>query len=152
MPAAVGFHCPQCVQQANAHRRETTTVLGGRPVATTTLTYILVGAALLVTLTGYTPMRQAVLPLLAFNPDAVLTRPWTVLTYGIAGGGGFLPLLSLLALYLLGRECEQLLGTARFAALWVAVTLGGALAVWLIGLVLGPDGLPGLSGLCWTGG
>lgn len=137
IPAAVGFQCPDCVKGAARTRREATTVLGGRltdgrPV----LTIGLVGLAAVLMLLGMSPVGGRALDLLVFTPRSGSFQPWRYLTYSVAGGGAFVPIMSLVATFLLGRELEPRFGRARLAASWVVVALGGSV---LLGLVAAPN-------------
>jgi membrane associated rhomboid family serine protease len=71
---------------------------------------------------------------LALQPSRVAMRPWTALTYAVAGVGpyfgGFFGLISFLFavfwLSWLGREFEELYGAARLFGLYVMGALAGA--------------------------
>jgi membrane associated rhomboid family serine protease len=161
--ASVGFQCPDCVREGNRSVREARTAFGGGTAGaqgqvTKTLLGLnvvmwvlsVVGALLsgrvdareiatLVTNGGYSPVTEwgAAVALLRY-PDGSL--------HGIAVGEfyrlvtsdflhfGLLHLgLNMYALWLLGRECERLLGRWRFAVLYLLAGVGGAAAVYSFG-------------------
>ncbi len=146
IPAAVGFQCPDCVKSAGRSIRQPTTAFGGTagragpPIVTTTL----VAIGLLTLLASFVPATRRLLDVLVFAPGAGGAEPWRYVSYAVVGGGTFAPLIALVVLYLLGRECEALLGRSRFLACWLVSTLGGSV---VFGLVSAPNAtLFGIAG------
>ncbi|WP_420455182.1 rhomboid family intramembrane serine protease [Rubrivirga sp.] len=75
------------------------------------------------------------------NPQAVLARPWTPLTYGFVNAfGGFFGLISFVFgfywLQWMGRDYEENHGAHRLFGLYVLGALGGALVGLALGAVL----------------
>lgn len=62
-------------------------------------------------------------------------QPWRMLTVMFTHSVGFLPhiLFNMLALYMFGRNLEQIIGKWRFLALYVFAGIGGSLGVMLWG-------------------
>jgi membrane associated rhomboid family serine protease len=163
--AAVGQQCVECVHDAGqGATRQARTALGGRPLANAIVTWTLVGLNVLLFLvelakpslgndwgllgyasfTGRGPLQGIAagqwyrLITSAFLPPPV-TGP---------GGDGSLGLLDIAfnmwALVVVGPSLEQLLGRARFLAVYLLSALGGGVAFFLIGspyvLALGASG------------
>jgi membrane associated rhomboid family serine protease len=70
---------------------------------------------------------------LAFLPAAVLSRPWTIITYMFLHGGITHILFNMIALYFFGMRVEERLGS-NFIVLYLVSGIGGA----LLSLVLTP--------------
>ena len=64
---------------------------------------------------------------LAFVPVAILSRPWTMVTYMFLHGGLSHILFNMIALYFFGSRVEQRLGPERFFALYFVGGISGAL-------------------------
>jgi membrane associated rhomboid family serine protease len=64
---------------------------------------------------------------LAFVPNAVLVRPWTMVTYMFLHGGLGHIFWNMIALYFFGPRVEQRLGSERFFALYILSGIAGAL-------------------------
>jgi membrane associated rhomboid family serine protease len=54
-------------------------------------------------------------------------RPWQTFTYAFLHGSVAHLFLNMFALWMFGRDCEQVLGTRRFLSLYVAAVLSAAL-------------------------
>ena len=148
IPAAVGFQCPECVQQGRT--RQTRTVLGGRVTANPhAATYALIG-----------------LNVLAFlgeiSSTSFVNRFWQYgATHGFgthhatggiadgqyyrlltsmflheppsAGGTFFLHILfNMWALFVVGPPLEALLGRVRFVALYLLTGLAGSVLAYVL--------------------
>jgi membrane associated rhomboid family serine protease len=86
------------------------------------------------------PMVQ---PLLEFVPDAILARPWTIVTYMFLHGNLWHILGNMLVLYFFGPRVEQRIGSERFFGLYMVSGTFGA----LLSFVLAPRvGIIGASG------
>nr|WP_221333196.1 rhomboid family intramembrane serine protease [Nocardia transvalensis] len=141
-PASVGQHCVECVRQGQADVRPVRTVAGApasqRPAPY--LTYALI--ALNVVVFAITASQAHSV---AANQRSTLFYDWVLAPPAVADGqwvrvlgSGFLHygpvhlLVNMFALYILGRDCEMVLGRLRFAAVYLASLLGGSAAVmWL---------------------
>jgi membrane associated rhomboid family serine protease len=158
--ASVGFQCPECVRAGNKAVRRGQTVFGGDTagehghvtraiLVLNVLVWVLgVGVALafgrftvdqVLALIGY----GGTSPVTEWGAAAALVRYEDGSLHGIAMGEyyrlltadflhyGILHLgLNMYALWLLGRECERLLGRWRFAVLYLLAGVGGAVAVY----------------------
>ncbi|WP_214467444.1 rhomboid family intramembrane serine protease [Microbacterium flavescens] len=147
-PAAVGVICPECLRdqqksaspaQRKAERRwsrsRAVTVSDTRPI----VTYSIIGITLFVYLLTLIPgigssLQQS---LLYFAPALYpeLTgrfEPWRLLTAALVHGSFFHVGLNMLALWMIGRSLEPLLGRWRFLTLYVLSALGGSVAVTLL--------------------
>jgi membrane associated rhomboid family serine protease len=135
--ASVGYQCVDCVGQAARGARRGTTVAGvepgGRPVVVPTL--IAINAAIFawtVVQAGSIGSNSAA-PLFrdwALVPALVQTGEWwRVLTSGFLHIGPIHLLFNMMALWVLGRDMESVLGRGRFLAVYLISLLGGAAAV-----------------------
>ena len=152
--APVGYQCVDCVRQGAANVRRPRTVAGapirsGRPVVTLTLIVI---NALLYVYTAYDAqsvmnnsqsvafVRLHLVPaLIAGNGEW-----WRLFTGGFLHFGLLHIALNMVALYIVGREVEVVLGRLRFTALYVVSLFGGGIAVFLFAPVASP--VAGASG------
>ncbi|GAB3267920.1 rhomboid family intramembrane serine protease [Sinomonas notoginsengisoli] len=137
-PAAVGFHCVDCVRELSAERKGSqartayggTVSQGGRPAVTLTLIGVCALAYLL----------QWVIP--GFSEDfayansAALTaaQPWRMLTSAFLHSQGFLLhiVLNMYTLWLFGQALEPYLGRTRFLAVYLLSALGGSVGFLLL--------------------
>lgn len=147
-PAAVGVICPECLRdqqkaaspsQRKAERRwsrpRAVTASDSRPIATYTIIGITVFVYLLTLIPGIGSTIQD--SLLFFAPTLYpgLTgafEPWRLLTAALVHGGIWHVGLNMLALWMIGRSLEPLLGRWRFLTLYVLSALGGSVAVTLL--------------------
>ena len=148
-PAAVGFHCPDCVKaSAPATARvvsgaRLSRVLRGRVPATTGL-LIAIGVIYVAQfLSG-----DIVTSYLAYIPALTLQEPWRLLTVALVHGGLLHILFNGYALWVLGNILERTLGPIKFLAIFAVSTIAGSLAVYALdpsGYVVGASG--GIFGL-----
>ena len=152
-PASVGFQCPDCVKEGARSTRPRFTAYGGREMATPWVTYgvaaIILVVFALTTLSGTDFLSgrrtSALFDRLALTPT-VHQEGNGQLAGGVAQGGYYRLLTSMFlhfgivhlilnlgALYLTGPRLEQLLGRARFGALYLLSGLGGAAASYTLG-------------------
>jgi membrane associated rhomboid family serine protease len=70
----------------------------------------------------------------AFYPPYALAEPWRFVTSAFLHSPSFLPhiLFNMYALWLVGPYLEDLLGRARFAALYLLAAIGGSVGVFLL--------------------
>jgi membrane associated rhomboid family serine protease len=146
--AAVGVICPECLgrqaktqtpAQRKAERRwarpRAVTASDSRPL----VTYGIIAVTTLAWLVGLIPgvgdtVQNALLfwgP--ALYPELTGTfEPWRLLTASLVHSGFWHIGLNMLALWMMGRSLEPVLGRWRFLALYLLSALGGAVAVALL--------------------
>nr|WP_092602359.1 rhomboid family intramembrane serine protease [Actinopolyspora xinjiangensis] len=137
--ASVGQHCVDCVKQAQRDVRRPVTVagarLGNKPVLVPALIAVNVLLYVLTVVQAGSVSR---------NYDAPLFRMWSLIPPQVAAGewwrvftSAFLHfglvhiLINMIALWVVGREMELLLGRVRFAAVYLLSLLGGSMLVFL---------------------
>jgi membrane associated rhomboid family serine protease len=74
----------------------------------------------------------AVEGMLAFVPDLILARPWTIITYMFLHGGLWHLAGNMLVLYFFGPRVEQRIGSERFFGLYMVSGTFGALLSFLL--------------------
>ncbi|MCW2850204.1 MAG: rhomboid family intrarane serine protease [Marmoricola sp.] len=148
--ASVGFQCPHCVKEGNKGTRQSRTPYGGQRVGDPRITtFVLIGINvavwLLVQATG--GRTSTLLDKLMLLPASAVYRTqdgsivevkgvsdgawWQVLTSVFAHEQALHIGFNMLALYFLGPMLEQVLGRARFLALYLVSGLAGSAAVML---------------------
>ncbi len=140
-PAAVGFQCPDDVAAGQRSMRTPTNPLGGpararQPVVTWTLVALNVVAFVLegFPVGGLPAFQQANDFVQRFSqvnlyvPD----EPWRLLTSAFLHNSIIHIGLNMLILVLIGQQLEQVLGWARYLALYVVAALGGSALVYLV--------------------
>ncbi|WP_438354789.1 rhomboid family intramembrane serine protease [Microbacterium sp. CJ88] len=145
--AAVGVICPECLRdqqkaqtpaQAKAERRwrrgpRAVTATDSRPL----VTYVIIAVTAVVYVTQLIPGFSTA-DLLAFNsffvyPSPALPfEPWRLLTVLLVHGSWLHLAFNMLALWMIGRSLEPLLGRWRFLTLYLLSGLGGSVAVALL--------------------
>jgi membrane associated rhomboid family serine protease len=149
--ASVGFQCPNCVKEGNRSTRQGRTPYGGRRVGDPrTTSFVLIGLNVLVWLaiqaTG--GASSNLIDKLALLPDSAvrqLSDGSFVTVRGVDDGAWWQLVTSMfthveplhlgfnmLALYFLGPMLEQVLGRARFLALYLVSGIAGSAAVMLL--------------------
>lgn len=142
--APVGVICPECMKeqrrnespaQRKARRRWTSgpvAVADGRPMAT----YVIIAITAFVSLLQMIPgIGDTITHQLLFNITYVLPQagypfePWRMLTTALVHSGFIHLGLNMLALWMIGRVLEPLIGRGRFVALYVISAFGGSVAV-----------------------
>ena len=150
-PGAVGVICPECLReqqkgqspaQRKAERRwsrpRAVAVSDTRPVVTYAIIGITAFVYLLTLIPGIGDAIQTALMFVAptlypnFFPQLGVFDPWRVLTVALVHSSFWHLGLNMLALWMIGRSLEPLLGRSRFLALYVLSTLGGSVAVTLL--------------------
>ena len=139
--APVGVICPECMQEQrkaekpNQRRaRLQRQVASGRPIATLSIIVITSVVSVLQMIPGGVgeAITQALLfwaPYLYPDLTGLPFEPWRLLTAMVVHGGLWHLALNMLALWMLGRSLEPLLGRWRFVTLYVLGGLGGSVAV-----------------------
>jgi membrane associated rhomboid family serine protease len=147
-PAAVGFHCPECMRES---RQETasTRPLGrrlGRFLGSTqrpTLTYILIALNLLIYAVQFFG-GSAVTNALVYAPVITRTEPWRLFTSIFAHESILHVGLNMYSLFIIGPALEQMLGKVRYLVLFLVAGFAGSIGVLLIAspgtVVLGASG------------
>lgn len=146
--AAVGVICPECLAEQAASRtpaQRTAERRWSRPRAVAVgdtrplVTYAIIAVTSLAFLVGLIPgVGDTVQDALAFwaptlYPELTGTfEPWRLLTAALVHSGFWHIGLNMLALWLMGRSLEPLLGRWRFLTLYVLSALGGSVAVALL--------------------
>lgn len=147
--AAVGVICPECMKeqrsqatgaQRKAERRwarsRPVVVSDSRPLATYGIIAVTALVYLVTLIPGFGDTVQDALMFRARDvlfPDIVGTfQPWRIVTVALVHGSFIHVALNMLALLMIGRSLEPLLGRWRFLTLYVLSTIGGSVAVALI--------------------
>ncbi|MCE0761862.1 rhomboid family intramembrane serine protease [Pseudonocardia kujensis] len=150
--AAVGQQCVDCVYQGGRGVRRGRTVAGAAPGGRPLVVPVLV--ALNVALYVFTAAQARSI---GSNEAAPLFREWVLVPGLVATGDWWRPLtagflhygplhlvFNMMALWIIGRELEPVLGRVRFLAVYLVALLGGAAAVMLFSppasLVAGASG------------
>lgn len=146
--AAVGVICPECLadqRRAQTPAQRTAQRRWSRPRAVTAtdtrpvVTYAIIAVTALAWLIGLIPgagdMVQNALLFWApsLYPDLTGTfEPWRLFTAALVHSGFWHIGLNMLALWMIGRSLEPLLGRGRFLTLYLLSALGGSVAVALL--------------------
>lgn len=146
--AAVGVICPECLAeqrraqtpaQRTAQRRwsrsRVLTASDSRPL----VTYAIIAITALAWLVGLIPgVGEPVQSALLFWGPSLYPEltggfePWRLFTVALVHSGFWHVGLNMLALWMIGRSLEPLLGRGRFVTLYLLSTLGGSVAVALL--------------------
>jgi membrane associated rhomboid family serine protease len=150
IPAAVGVICPECLRdqqkaqtpaQAKAQRRASSvravTARDSRPIVTYVIIAVTAGIFLLQLIPGFGSLLTNTLLFYAPALYPELSgefQPWRLLTaLFVHDSSGFWHVgLNMLALWMIGRSLEPLLGRGRFLTLYLLSGLGGSVAVALM--------------------
>lgn len=147
-PAAVGVHCVDCVAEARRAVPATRTVFGG--VATTgppTVTYALIGLCVVAYLLQWTVRTFTYDGF--FSPKLGELQPWRFLTAAFLHDTSqpLHILLNMLCLWQVGSLIENMLGRARFIALYFISALAGSVGYLLFAFP--PQNLAEFSTSMW---
>jgi membrane associated rhomboid family serine protease len=137
--ASVGYQCVDCVTEGRRATRRPSTVAGAAPGTSPLVVPMLIGLNVAVyawtVFEARDPMNNAMATLFrewALVPGLVQAGEWwRVLTSGFLHIGAIHLLFNMMALWVLGRDLETVLGRGRFLAVYVIALLGGAAAVML---------------------
>ncbi len=137
----MGYQCVDCVREGQRTVRRPTTVAGGRVTGTPLVTPVLMALNVIVFV-----ITAAQAGSVGDNQDSSLFNTWTLLPPAVANGefwrlltSGFLHfgpahlVLNMLALWMLGRELEPVLGRVRFSAVYLLSLLGGGVTAYVFG-------------------
>lgn len=141
-PAAVGVICPECMREQRAAQttaqkkaerrwsRAPMAVTSARPTATYVIMAITAAAFVLQL------FIPAIERMFAFNSvfviPAVAFEPWRLLTSVFLHASFWHIGLNMLALWMIGRSLEPLLGHTRFVVLYLLSGIGGSVGVALL--------------------
>ncbi len=148
-PAAVGVVCPECLrdqQKAQSPAQRKAERRWSRPRALSTgsgqpvVTYSIIGVTAFVFLLQLIPggagdtVQEALLYWAPWLYPELSGRfePWRLLTVSLVHSGFWHVGLNMLALWMIGRSLEPLLGRWRFLTLYLLSALGGSVAVTLL--------------------
>jgi membrane associated rhomboid family serine protease len=139
--AAVGFQCPECVNEGRAKTREARTVFGGRLAEGAVVTKTLIGLTAAAFLFQYVYGFDKAIEDYALLGYALGSQGEVV---GVGAGeyyrlisaaflhGGLLHIMfNMWVLFALGPQLEQLLGRARFLILYLLSALGGSVVSYV---------------------
>ncbi len=137
--ASVGYQCVDCVAQGASSQRRATTVAGAELTGRSVVIPVLIAINVLIF-----AVTVAQAGSLSRNNSAPLFQQWGLWPIAVADGdlwrlftSGFLhfgPIhlaFNMIALWVIGRDLEQVLGRARFVVVYLVSLLGGSLAVFL---------------------
>lgn len=141
--APVGYHCVDCLKQSGARTRasEPVTVAGARlrrsPLVVPAIVVANVVVFVLTAVQAGSGSRNYASPL--FTDFAMLPMPvaagqwWRLVATGFLHIGLLHLVMNMIALWVIGKDLELVLGRARFAAVYALALLGGSTAVFLFG-------------------
>lgn len=137
--ASVGYQCVDCVGEAARTGRRGTTVAGAEPGRRPLVVPVLI--AINVAVFVWTAVQAGSI---ADNADSALFDQWALAPALVASGdwwrlitSGFMHIgpihiaFNMLALWVLGRDLETVLGRSRFIAVYMVALLGGSAAAML---------------------
>lgn len=137
-PAAVGFHCPECMREArqSAPKTKSRVVSALRPGSSAPLvTWTIIALCVIVFAVQYLtggPNSGAATAALIYYPPFTEFEPWRMLTALFLHGSFLHILFNMYSLFIFGPILEHSLGRWRFLALYLLSGLGGSVAVLLI--------------------
>lgn len=138
-PATVGFQCVDCLTKGQREVRPVRGLAGGRQRSAPVVTYVLIAINVAVF-----AITVAMAGSVAYNDSSKLFKDSSLLPLAVADGelwrivtSGFLHfgpihlLVNMLALWIVGRDVEIILGRSRYLAVYFASILGGSAAVMM---------------------
>jgi membrane associated rhomboid family serine protease len=158
--ASVGYQCVDCVAQGRRTSRQPVTVAGARVVGGQPPRPVVSSALVAVNLAVFAVTaaqagsigsndRSALFDAWVLWPRGMVTfgEPWRLVTSGFLHYGPIHLALNMVALWIIGRDIEPVLGRARFLAVYALALLGGGVSVFLFSAANG--GTAGASGAVW---
>jgi membrane associated rhomboid family serine protease len=144
--ASVGFQCVDCVREGARSVRTPSTIAGavlhpgaGSSVVVPALIVVNTALFLFTALQGLSLQNNYRSALfqdwVLFPPAVVAGEWWRLVTAGFLHYGPVHLVFNMLALWFIGRDLEQVLGRARFSAVYVVSLLGGSAAAFVFGAV-----------------
>lgn len=148
----MGHQCVDCVNEGNRGVRRPVTVAGARLSTTPIVVPVVIALNVLVhvltSLQAGSPMDNFRSPLFAswslWPLPVAGGQWWRLLTSGFLHLGVIHLLVNMVALWIIGRDLETVLGRVRFASVYLLSLLGGSVAVFLFGGLTSP--VAGASG------
>lgn len=145
-PAAVGYHCPECMKEArqSAPRTKSRVAMAVRSGSSTpVVTFSIIAVCAVVYIAQL--FSDQVTTALFYYPPVTESQPWRMVTsMFVHSPGSFLHiLLNMFSLYVIGPPLEAALGRWRFFVLYMLSGAGGSVAVLLLApttAVLGASG------------
>lgn len=137
-PAAVGFHCVDCVRElaAASQGRKARNVYGAtaRPGGRPIVTYTLIGLCVLVYALQWLIPHDEVFQDFAYATALTAVEPWRMLTSAFLHSQGFFLhiVLNMYTLWLFGQALEPYLGRVRFLAVYLLSAVGGSVGFFLL--------------------
>jgi membrane associated rhomboid family serine protease len=136
--APVGYQCVDCVAAGARSQPRTSTILWAQPTGPSVVIPILIAinvAVFVVTVAQAGSLSNNTSALLfqqwALQPEAVAHGAWwQLLTSGFLHIGPLHLAFNMIALWVIGRDLEQVLGRARFLVVYLVSLLGGSLVVF----------------------
>lgn len=146
-PAAVGFHCPECMKESrqSAPRRRPAVVTAFRPGSSVpVVSYSIIALCVIIYLLQLVT-GGVVTNALFYHPVLTEVQPWRMLTsLFVHSDQSFLHILfNMYSLLIFGPILERAIGRWRFLALYLLSGLGGSVAVLLIAPTIGVLGASG---------
>ncbi len=137
--ASVGYQCVDCIGRGARSQPRTRAIPWaqppGRSVVVPTLIAINVAVFVVTVVQAASLSNNAYAPLFrqwALEPEAVANGAWwRLLTAGFLHIGPLHLAFNMIALWVLGRDLEQVLGRIRFVVVYLVSLLGGSLIVFL---------------------
>ncbi|HEX5114793.1 MAG TPA: rhomboid family intramembrane serine protease [Pseudonocardiaceae bacterium] len=146
-PAAVGQHCVDCLAEGRRTTRQPVTISGARTDRRPIVLPILIGINVLVFVVTVIQARSitnlqgsslfdnwALLPLLTRNGYW-----WQLITAGFLHVSVIHILMNMIALWVIGRDMERVLGPFRFGIVYLLGVFGGNVAVFVFGAANAPE-------------
>lgn len=134
-PAAVGQHCVDCVRAAGNRVPRARTIGASKPYATYTLLVInlVIFAITAIQARSVTELRSSEVFTegALWGPFMASGEYWRLLTAGFLHFSLIHVAVNMFSLYILGRDVEITLGTARFVGIYITALLGGSALVML---------------------
>jgi len=134
--AAVGVQCVDCVRAQAKTVRTARTVFGGRATATRPVVTqsVITLCAIMFVLQWFGVGGYDVTSALAFVPIQAFAEPYRFITSAFLHSPNLILhiVMNMYALWLLGPYLEQLLGRARFSALYLLSAIGGSVGYFVL--------------------
>ncbi|KNX38817.1 rhomboid family intramembrane serine protease [Luteipulveratus halotolerans] len=135
-PAAVGYHCVDCVKEQQRSAPVARSVFGGRAATGRPVVTIAIIVACVLVYLGQL-VDDRVTEELAFVPVLGQDEPWRFVTAAFVHSPTQVMhiLFNMYALWICGQYLEPLLGRARFVALYLVAAVGGSVGYELLASV-----------------
>ncbi|WP_432928083.1 rhomboid family intramembrane serine protease [Microbispora sp. CA-135349] len=136
--AAVGHQCPECVREGNQEVRQARATFGGALVGVARVTITLLILNVLAYAAEVLRPAEVVQRFAMWSLGVHMGEWWRLITGAFLHappGSGFTFMhiaFNMWALYALGPQLERMLGSVRFAVLYLLAALGGSVAVYLL--------------------